>query len=335
MQVHNSIDCSGGSQQIASVQIDEDDLRKAVCSLNLKQRKTFNIVNIVCHWARNKLKQMNSVFENVVEPLHLFITGSAVVGKSHLVKILTSFLTKTFNLYSGTPDQKKILLLAPTGVAALNIDGTTIHLGLGINQNCNTYSMGKLSEALKYKLRCDYLEIIVVVIDEISMVSNIRLHQTHKGVCEISGCSETIPFAGKTVILIGNLFQLPPVRASFVFSQYDSVFGSIFKLQGLFKILKLTEVMKQQGDPLLSDILNAACVGDLSDRDIEILNIRKRDIQNVSADSTVIFAENSPKDSFKKAKVEDLSETDLEIFAIDKIPEGAPSAIIENLNAKS
>ena len=104
MQVHNSTDCSGGSQQIASVQIDEDDLRKAVCSLNLKQRKTFNIVNIVCHWARNKLKQMNSVFENVVEPLHLFITGSAVVGKSHLVKILTSFLTKTFNLHSGAPD---------------------------------------------------------------------------------------------------------------------------------------------------------------------------------------------------------------------------------------
>ena len=128
MQVHNSIDCSGGSQQIASVQVDDDDLRKAVCSLNLRQRKTFNIV---CHWARNKLKQMNSVFENVVEPLHLFITGSAVAGKSHLLKILTSFLTKTFNLYSGAPDKKKILLLAPAGVAALNIDDTTIHLGLG------------------------------------------------------------------------------------------------------------------------------------------------------------------------------------------------------------
>ena len=53
------------------------------------------------------------------------------------------------------------------------------------------------------------------------------------------------------------------------------------------------------------------------------------------ADATVIFAENSPKDSFNKAKLENLSETDLEIFAIDKIPEGTPSALIENLNAKS
>ena len=91
----------------------------------------------MCHWARNKLKQMNSVFENVVEPLHLFTAGGAGVGKSYLVKILKSFLTKTFNLYSGTPDKKKILLLAPTVVATLNIDGRTIHSVLEINPNCN------------------------------------------------------------------------------------------------------------------------------------------------------------------------------------------------------
>ena len=81
---------------------------------------------------------------------------------------------------------------------------------------------------------------------------------------------------------------------------------------------ELTEVMRQQGDPLFIDILNAARVGDLSGRDNKILNSRKEDIENVSADATVIFAENSPKDSFNKAKLENLSETDLEIFAIDK-----------------
>ena len=67
--------------------------------------------------------------------------------------------------------------------------------------------------------------------------------------------------------------------------------------------------MRQQGDPLFIDILNAALVGDLSDRDIEILNSRKRDLEIVPADATVIFAENSPKDSFNKAKLENLSET--------------------------
>ena len=67
----------------------------------------------------------------------------------------------------------------------------------------------------------------------------------------------------------------------------------------------------------------------------EILNNWKGDIGNVPADATVIFAENSPKDSFSKAKLENLSEADLEIFAIDKIPEGTPSKLIESLNAKS
>ena len=67
----------------------------------------------------------------------------------------------------------------------------------------------------------------------------------------------------------------------------------------------------------------------------EILNSKKGDIKNVSADATVMFAENSPKYSFNKAKLENSSEIDLEIFAIYKILEGTPSALNENLNAKS
>ena len=112
-------------------------------------------------------------------------------------------------------------------------------------------------------------------------------------------------------------------------------FGSIFQLWDLFKICELTEVIRQQGDLLFIDYLNVARTGDLSDRDIEILNSRKGDIENVPADATAIFAENSPKDSFNKAELENLSETDLKIFDIDKIPERTPSAIIENLSAKS
>ena len=52
--------------------------------------------------------------------------------------------------------------------------------------------MGKLSEALKAKLRSDYSEIVAVVIDEFSIVSNIRLLQIYKHLCEIFGCSEAI-----------------------------------------------------------------------------------------------------------------------------------------------
>ena len=70
---------------------------------------------------------------------------------------------------------------------------------------------------------------------------------------------------------------MAPVRALFVFSQYDSIFGSIFQLWDLFKMCDLTEIMRQQGGPLFIENLNVACVGDLSDRDIEIL-IAEREI---------------------------------------------------------
>ena len=97
--------------------------------------------------------------------------------------------------------------------------------------------MGKLSKALKAKLRCDYSEIVAFVIDEISIVSNIRLLQIHKRLCEIFGCSKAISFAGKTVILVSDLFQLPPVRTSFEFSQYDSVFGGVVQFRICLKFV--------------------------------------------------------------------------------------------------
>ena len=145
-----------------------------------------------------KIKHLNSKSLTIVEPLRLFITGTTGVGKSYLVKILTTFLTNIFNLYSGTPGKRKVLLFGPTGVAALNIDGTTIHAGLGINPNFNSYTLGKLSEALKTKLRFEYSELVAIITDKISTVSNVRLLQIHKRLCEIFGCSEAISFAGKT-----------------------------------------------------------------------------------------------------------------------------------------
>ena len=78
MQVHNIIDCIEGPQQIALVQADDNDLQKAVRSLDLGQCKTFNIV---CQWTNSKLKQVFNLLKccrNVLK-LHVFITGGAGV----------------------------------------------------------------------------------------------------------------------------------------------------------------------------------------------------------------------------------------------------------------
>ena len=101
------------------------------------------------------------------------------------MKIICLFLTKTFNLYSGSPDKPKVLILAPTGVAAINIDGTTINSGLSIPPYVNGYTLPRLSDSEREKLRKLYSEVLVVLINEISMVSNVHLLHIHKRLCEI------------------------------------------------------------------------------------------------------------------------------------------------------
>ena len=85
------------------------------------------------------------------------------------------FLTKTFSLYSGSPDKPKVLVLLPTGVAAININGTTINSGISILPYVNGYTLRRLLDSDQGRLRNLYSEVFVLLIDEILMVSNIRL----------------------------------------------------------------------------------------------------------------------------------------------------------------
>ena len=73
--------------------ISYEKLSKFIFSLNFQQRKIFNEVQ---DWANKKIKARNSNKKVSVDPLRMFITGEAGVGKSHLMKTIRMFLTKTF-----------------------------------------------------------------------------------------------------------------------------------------------------------------------------------------------------------------------------------------------
>lgn len=126
--------------------------------------------NFACDWCRKKLRSMNSNTSIVCNPISIFISGGAGVRKSHLVKTITLFLSKTFNLHSETPEKLKILLLAPTGVSAININGTTINSGLGIPIYANSITLTKLSDRKRSEFRNLYSDVVIVVINEVSMV---------------------------------------------------------------------------------------------------------------------------------------------------------------------
>ena len=136
------------------------------------------------NWTKKKLQWRTS--NNRVDPLRLFITGGAGVGKSHLAKIISSYLVKTFSFHSGSPDKPIVFLLAPTSVPDINIQGTTFNTGLSINPNTRSL-LEKVPDLVKSKLWCDHSEVQFVIIDEISMVLNVTMLHIHKRLCEIFG----------------------------------------------------------------------------------------------------------------------------------------------------
>ena len=100
----------------------DDNINKLICSLNEKQRFVFDII---IKWARRHVKNLSA--EHVIKnpPLYLFVTGGAGTGKSHLIKTITAAVSKTLAYGSTCMEKLNLLLLAPTRVAAVNINATT------------------------------------------------------------------------------------------------------------------------------------------------------------------------------------------------------------------
>ena len=79
------------------------------------------------------MKNLPSKHVKYIKPFHIFLTGGAGVGKLHLIKTMFMSITKLLSFKGGDPENPRILFWAPTGVATIDIDGTTIHTALGIN----------------------------------------------------------------------------------------------------------------------------------------------------------------------------------------------------------
>jgi ATP-dependent DNA helicase PIF1 len=125
---------------------------------------------------------------------NLFITGEAGTGKSTLL----AYFRRT------TP--KNIAVLAPTGVAALNVKGQTIHSFFRFKPDVTPDTVRKLNAyaARKYK------SVDAIVIDEISMVRADLLDCVDQFL-RLNGRDRDLPFGGTQMIFLGDLYQLPPV----------------------------------------------------------------------------------------------------------------------------
>ncbi len=98
--------------------------------------------------------------------------------------------------------------MAPTGVAAINIDGATVNTGLGIPKETGD-NLPAMSDQRKTQYRISLKNLKLIIVDEISMVGNITLLHIHQRPKEIFGVSVDL-YAGMSIIAVGDLYQLPP-----------------------------------------------------------------------------------------------------------------------------
>ncbi|MEV3901740.1 AAA family ATPase [Mycobacterium sp. NPDC050551] len=197
---------------------------------------------------------------------HLFLTGKAGTGKSTLVRLFT------------VDTDRNVVVVAPTGIAALNVDGYTIHRLFGFRTTTTlddirngAYRPGRFTKTLA--------SLQTLIIDEASMV-RADVFDMVAAALERFGPAPGAPFGGVQIVLVGDLYQLPPVvsehEAGFFTTTYDTPY--FFSARSFdrddFPTISLTTVFRQLGDDRMTAILNEIREGVLLGHAQEQLNAR-------------------------------------------------------------
>jgi len=196
---------------------------------------------------------------------HIFVTGRAGTGKSTL---LNHFVNNT---------KKNVAVVAPTGVAAYNVGGQTIHSFFGFpfgvlgNQPIHKHLYGRTRDALR--------SLDVLVIDEISMVNSDLMDAMDTMLRAARGKNKG-PFGGVQVVMFGDPYQLPPVPLKpsdegyeFFKENYRSLWFFDAKVWSETKLLRyeLHENFRQHDDKFI-EILNAIRDGSVTQEMLDTLN---------------------------------------------------------------
>lgn len=228
--------------------------------------------------AENHIDLDNPELQNALQIIQytrrsLFLTGKAGTGKS------------TFLRYIAAHTKKKHIILAPTGIAAINAGGSTLHSFFKIPfhpllPNDSMFSVRNIRNTLKYNSEKIKIirEVELITIDEISMVRADIIDFIDK-VLRIYSRNMREPFGGKQLLLVGDIYQLEPVvreedrrllspfyRSSFFFD------AKVFEYFQLVSI-ELRKVYRQS-DPVFISILDHIRTSQVPMSDLQKLNQR-------------------------------------------------------------
>lgn len=218
----------------------------------------------------------------------VFLTGSPGAGKTY---VLNKFISLS------QAQGKQVAVTASTGIAATHIGGTTIHAwsGLGVRDQLTSHDRQWLIANDKLVKRYNNTDILVI--DEVSMLHGQRLDMVNQA-CKLLRQSDA-PFGGLQVVLVGDLFQLPPVNRQN--DTLDFVHTSATWQELNPSICYLTEQHRQQGGGLL-DVLEAMRQGQFDEAHFDLLQQR---LQTTAHSGTItrLFAHNVDVESINNQQL--------------------------------
>ncbi len=245
-------------------------------------------------WTRNLGEQQREAFRMVVrEGLSCFVSGGAGTGKTHVLKYMVGALNA---------QGKKVAITASCGVAAAQIDGTTLHRFAGIGYGKEPVE--KLLKMINRGAKDRWKTTDVLFIDEISMISPVLFDKLDLIGRKIRK-REDLPFGGLQVVCIGDFLQLPPV---------EKRADDMKRLEALARVQKADRTNKEISRNVAKDAVMMSTEETISD---EMLNSYfkmvpppkeqhqedKKAISKLKQIESVIL--NEARDQKKKRKLED------------------------------
>ena len=247
---------------------------------------------------QKKPLQLSGDFQYVIEALEktsksMFITGKAGTGKSTLLQL---FRRST---------RKKTVILAPTGVAALNVKGQTIHSFFKFPAK-----LLHKHDIKKHRFRKLYQKIEVIIIDEVSMVRADLMDNID--VFLRKNRENDVPFGGVQMVFFGDLFQLPPVVST---EEERHLFKTEFESPYFFSAhvfqnfemdrVELSRIYRQDNRHFIR-LLEAVRNNSVDFEDLEDLNVRFQRDPQVEEHHITLSATNATVNRINQRELEEL-----------------------------
>ena len=247
-------------------------LEDRITMLNDDQRRIFNQIKI--HLFHQKQHQDNEC-QCEFKPLRMFVSGVGGTGKSFLIETTKALVN---NIWPS--NDLTCAIAAPTGLAAFNVGGVTIHrlFQLPIEHDSKTAGYWSLPKTSQKVMKTSLRNVKIIIIDEVSMVSSLNLAYIHLRLEELFGGNDW--FGSRNMLFVGDLLQLQPVNGSPVFERITNKTLSyklgcaasvnIWRDSVVYDELIINE--RQKKDREFSSMLDSVRCGFPTDETLQILN---------------------------------------------------------------